>query len=111
MFERLNYQTYSFPSVVGRFFVGGVSPPLRVMMHRGLEQRLLELLQLQSPNVQLLTQRPTARLQGTPFYFFASKAETTINHMDPWTKHVGVYLECLCRFDLRLNSVLRSFCR
>lgn len=81
MFESLNYQTYSFHNVVGRFFVGGVSPPLRVMMHRGLEQRLLELLQLQSPNVQLLTQRPTAQLQGTPFYFFAPKAETTIR----WT--------------------------
>ena len=102
MFERLNYQTCSFHSVVGRFFVGGVWPPLRVMMHRGLEQRLLELLQLQSPNVQLLTQRPTAQLQGTPFYFFAPKAETTIR----WTHgpNMLVFTWSVCADSIR-------FCR
>ena len=83
------------------FFLGGVSPPLRVMMQKGLEQRLLELLQLQSPNVQLLTQRPTAQLQGTPFYFFAPKAETT----DPWTHEPNMWCLLEVFVQISLNSV------
>ena len=84
------------------FFVGGVSPPLRVMMQKGLEQRLLELLQLQSPNVQLLTQRPKAQLQGTPFYFFAPKAETTVT----WTH--GPNMWCLLEVFVQSQAELSS---
>ena len=53
---------------------------------------------------------PNSTAAGDAVLLFRAQGR---NHhkMDPWTKHVGVYLECLCRFDLRLNSVLRSFCR
>lgn len=57
------------------FVAGAIPPPLHSTLQNGLELRLLELLQLQSPKVKFLASPSDCLVnqKGVPFYFFAPK--------------------------------------
>lgn len=72
----------------------GVPPPLHAMLQNGLETRLLELLQLQSPDVKFLPHSMCSDESGVPFYFFAPKVRLS---RDTGAPTCISYI--LCRFE------------